>query len=78
VAEENGQSSLDMAQKLSHQLRATENRIAELEAEIEAHRNRAERAEQWLRRVYSDIEERFLNQVPSDERRGSTQRRTAL
>ena len=34
VAEENSRHALDMAQKLSHQLRAAENRIAELEAEL--------------------------------------------
>ena len=34
VAEANSQHALDMAQKLSHQLRAAEDRIAELEAEV--------------------------------------------
>jgi DNA repair exonuclease SbcCD ATPase subunit len=76
VAEENSRSALDMARKLSHQLRAAENRVAELEAELETYRDRAERAEQWLHRVYSEIEERFVHHVPSDGRRSSTQRRT--
>ncbi len=49
-------------QKLSHQLRAAEDRIAELEAEAVAYRDRAERAEQWLHKVYMEIEERFLRQ----------------
>ena len=62
VAEESSRHALDMAQKLSHQLRAAERRIAELEAEIEAYRNRAERAEQWLHKVYTEIEDRFLRQ----------------
>ena len=53
---------MDMAQKLSHQLRAAEHRIAELEAEAEAYRGRAERAEQWLHKVYTEIEDRFLRQ----------------
>ena len=60
VAEKNSQQALDMAQKLSHQLRAAEQRIADLEAEAERHRDRAERAEQWLHKVYTEIEERFL------------------
>ena len=47
-----------MAQKLSHQLRAAEDRIAELEAEVAAHQDRADRAEQWLHKVYTEIEER--------------------
>jgi replicative DNA helicase len=63
AAEKNSQHALDMAQKLSHQLRAAEQRIADLEAEAERHRDRAERAEQWLHRVYTEIEERFLRQV---------------
>jgi hypothetical protein len=62
VAEENGRHALDMAQKLSHQLRAAEHRIAELEAEVEAYRDRAERAEQWLHKIYTEIEDRFLRQ----------------
>jgi hypothetical protein len=49
-----------MAQKLSHQLRAPEDRIAELEAEVAAHQERADRAEQWLHTVYTEIEDRFL------------------
>ena len=59
VAEANSQHALDMAQKLSHQLRAAEDRIAELEAEVGMYQDRADRAEQWLHRVYSQIEERF-------------------
>jgi hypothetical protein len=62
VAEKNSQQALDMAQKLSHQLRAAEQHIADLEAEAERHRDRAERAEQWLHTVYTEIEERFLRQ----------------
>ena len=38
---------MDMAQKLSHQLRAAEDRIAGyLEAEVASHQEQAERAEQ--------------------------------
>jgi hypothetical protein len=62
VAEENSRHALDMARKLSHRLRAAENRVAELEAELESYRDRAERAEQWLHKVYAEIEERFLQQ----------------
>ena len=71
VAEENSRYALDTAQKLSQQLGAAEDRIAELEAEVTAYRDRAERAEQWLHRVYTEIEDRFLRQ--NDGRR-STQR----
>jgi predicted nucleic acid-binding Zn-ribbon protein len=68
AAEENSRHALGMAQKLSDQLRAAEDRVAELEAELSAYQERAERAEQWLHRVYTEIEDRFLQQ--SDGRRG--------
>jgi hypothetical protein len=62
VAEENSRRALSTAQKLSHQLRAAEDRIAELEAELTRYQERADRAEQWLHRVYTEIESRFLRQ----------------
>jgi hypothetical protein len=70
VAEENSRHAIDMAQKLSHQLRAAEDRIAELEAEVGAHQERADRAEQWLHKVYTEIEDRFLGQA-EHARRGA-------
>jgi hypothetical protein len=63
VAEAKSRQALDVAQKLSHQLRAAEDRINELEAEAEAYRQQSERAEQWLHHVYSEIEQRFLRQT---------------
>jgi hypothetical protein len=72
VAEENSRHALETAQKLSHQLRAAENRVAELEAGVATYQERAERAEQWLHRVYTEIEDRFLRQ--SDDRHGTPQR----
>ena len=62
-----------MAQKLSHQLRAAEDRIAELEAEVGMYREKADRAEQWLHKVYTEIEDRFLRQ--EDGRQRAPQRR---
>jgi hypothetical protein len=49
--------TVNMAQKLSHQLRAAEDRIAELEAEVGMYQDKADRAEQWLHRVYTEIED---------------------
>jgi hypothetical protein len=72
VAEANSQHALEMAQKLSHQLRAAEARINELEAEIGIYQEKADRAEQWLHRVYTEIEDRFLRQ--DNGRRGVPQR----
>ena len=53
VAEEHSRHALEMAQKLSYDLGAAEDRVAELEAELASYRERADRAEQWLHRVYS-------------------------
>jgi predicted ribosome quality control (RQC) complex YloA/Tae2 family protein len=60
VAEANSRHALEMAQKLSQQLRAAEDRIDELEAEIEIYREKADRAEQWLHKVYTEIEGRLI------------------
>jgi hypothetical protein len=60
LADANSQHALDMAHKLAHQLRAAEARIAELETEGQSYQDRAERAEQWLQRVYAEIHDRFL------------------
>jgi hypothetical protein len=69
VAEQKSRHAIDTAQRLSHQLRAAEGRIAELEAEVEAYRQQAERAEQWLHKVYTEIEDRFLGQNKNQRRR---------
>jgi hypothetical protein len=68
VAEENSKHALDMAQKLSHQLRAAEDRVAELEAEVQLYRDKADRAEQWLHKVCTEIEERFIRQAEEKRR----------
>ncbi len=60
VVEQNSKHAFDAAQRLSHQLRTAEGRIAELEAEVEVQRQQAERAEQWLHTVYTQIEQRLI------------------
>ena len=71
ITEENSRHAVEAAQKLSHQLRAAEDRIAELEAEVTAYQEKADRAEQWLHRIYTEIEDRLLRQ---DDQRRSVQR----
>jgi uncharacterized protein YlxW (UPF0749 family) len=71
VAEQNSKHAIDMAQKLAHELRAAQQRISELEAEVVAYQNQAERAEQWLHKVYTEIEDRFLRQERSGALRQS-------
>jgi hypothetical protein len=74
VAEENSRNAIEIAQGLLHKLREAEGRIAELEAQAAAYQEQAERAEQWLHRVYTEIEDRFLRQG-QNARRGVPQRR---
>jgi hypothetical protein len=60
AAEANNRRAVETAQKLSGQLRAAENKIAELEAENRLYRERSERAEEWLRRIYSEIQDNLI------------------
>jgi outer membrane PBP1 activator LpoA protein len=71
VAEQSSKQAVDMAQKFAHELRAAQQRISELEAEVVAYQNQAERAEQWLHKVYTEIEDRFLQQERSGALRQS-------
>jgi hypothetical protein len=65
LAEGNSRYALEIAQKLSLRLVASENRVAELElrlAQLEesvtAYRDRSEQAEGWLRKISSELQER--------------------
>ena len=49
-----------MAHKLSIQLRAAEDRIAQLQGEVERLEGRAARAEQWLEAIKNEIEEKLI------------------
>ena len=73
AAEADSRQALETAQKLSSQLRAAEDRIAALEAELQLHRDRADRAEEWLSKISTEIEHRFINQ-PEEKRRHVSQR----
>jgi hypothetical protein len=61
VAKDNCGRALDVAHKLSMQLRATEERIKELEQDVRHYHDRAMRSEQWLARIYMEIEEKFFD-----------------
>jgi DNA repair ATPase RecN len=61
------EASRETARRLSHQLQNAENRIAqlenrirELEAAVELYKAKMERAKQWLRTLFSQIEERLF------------------
>ena len=53
--------AMSMAHKLSMQLRAVEDRNKNLQVERDQLQNRAERAEEWLKRVYHEIEEKLIS-----------------
>ena len=59
VAEQHAQHVLGIAHQTSMQLRVAEDKIAKLEAEIWTYKDRAERAEEWLRRITQEIEKSF-------------------
>jgi hypothetical protein len=67
MAEENSQHALGVAHKLSLQLRAAEDRIKDLEADVRHYQDRADRAEKWLHQISVEIEQRFFG--PADGRR---------
>ena len=61
TANSNCDRAMELAHKLSLQLRAAEERIRELESDTNHFHDRAQRAEKWLARIYKDIEEKFFN-----------------
>jgi hypothetical protein len=73
AAEANSRQALDTAQRLSGQLHAAQDRIAELEAELHLNRDRAGRAEEWLSKISAEIEDRLINQ-PEEKRRQASPR----
>jgi hypothetical protein len=67
-AETNIQRALDTAQKLSIQLQAAQDRIADLEEEVRLYREKADRAEHWLNRISIEIEDRLINEPEEKQR----------
>jgi DNA repair exonuclease SbcCD ATPase subunit len=59
TAEHNSRQALEAAQDLSQRLTAAHDRIAELEGDVEAYRERAERAEAWLDKIRAEIDQQF-------------------
>ena len=61
AAEQKMQHVLAVAHKTSLQLRAAEDRVASLEAEVKHYRVRVDRAEKWLHRIALEIQNTFLS-----------------
>jgi hypothetical protein len=58
--DEKNRHALDVANKLSTQLRSAESRIKELESDVRFYHDRAVRAEQWLSAIAGEIHRNFL------------------
>ena len=65
MANEDCKRAMDLAHKLSFQLRASEERLRDAEAEAAHFRDRAARAEAWLVRIHNEVEQMFF---PKKER----------
>ena len=68
ATEANSRQALATAQNLASQLGAAEDRIAELEAEVQHYRGKSERAEDWLRKISAEIEDRLFNKLVEKRR----------
>ena len=60
TAEANSRHALETAQRLSSQLEAAKDRIAQLESEVGHYQKKAERAEEWLHKISAEIENRLI------------------
>ena len=59
-AKEDCDRAFELAHKLSLQLREAEDRATQLQSQIEHFQERALKAENWMLRIYKEIEEKFL------------------
>ena len=59
AVDQNRVQDVESAQRLSQELRVAEDRIAQLEGDAAAYRDRAERAELWLDKIRTEIENQF-------------------
>jgi uncharacterized protein YlxW (UPF0749 family) len=60
ISNENVDRAMTLAHKLSIQLRAAEDRMAQLQGEVERLQNRATRAERWLETIKQEIEDKLI------------------
>ena len=61
TANSNCDRAMELAHKLSSQLRSAESASRELESDTNHFHDRAQRAENGWRRIYKEIEEKFFN-----------------
>ena len=68
MAKDDCARAMDLAHKLSFQLRTSEERVKELEAEAGHFRDRATRAEAWLLRIHTEVEQTFFQKKEREAR----------
>lgn len=71
ISKENVERAMTVAHRLSLELRSAEDRIRELEGEVERLESRAMRAEQWLGTIKQEIEETLI--APMEANRSKQQ-----
>ena len=64
LANQDCDRAMSLAHKLSMELRAAEDRTHELRAEVELWRTRATRAEDWLRTIQKEVEDKLIVRRP--------------
>jgi hypothetical protein len=73
MAKDDCARAMDLAHKLSFQLRSAEERAREAEAEAAHFRDRAARAEAWLLRIHNEVEQTFFQKKERDPRQAPRQ-----
>ena len=68
AAEQNSRQAVEAARRLAQQLQAARDRIAQLESDLVAYRDRAERSELWLDKIRTEIEQQFPTSGRKPER----------
>jgi chromosome segregation ATPase len=66
LSKENVERAMTMAHRVSLELRAAEERISQLEAEIEHLESRATRAERWLEVIKNEIEVKLITPMEAN------------
>jgi chromosome segregation ATPase len=66
VSKENIERAMTMAHRVSLELRAAEERISQLEADIERLESRATRAERWLEVIKNEIEVKLITPMEAN------------
>ena len=74
LAKEDCARAMDLAHKLSYQVRAAEERAREAEAEAAHFRDRATRAEGWMLRIREEVEQTFFQKRDREARQGPSRR----